>query len=241
MRCPDGVTEPPKGCLIPWGGKREAPIRNTLHAHPSTAEPPDEVLAERTPSDLSAFAELYRRYRHPIYRYLRSRTHDSATAEDLTAQVFFKALKAAASFRGQGTYRAWLYQIARNTVTNWRGEKARLQVPVADLPDGTDDEDSPTVIALAREEGNLLWDAVDELSDAQREVIRLRYWKELPIDEIARRTGRSTGAIRVLLHRATRSLRARLSAKDVTAILGATTAAASIAMYSLRRQRRNNP
>lgn len=199
----------------------------------------DEALAEESSSDLTAFAEIYRRYRSPIYRYLGSRTSDTATAEDLAAQVFFKALKAADTYRGQGTYRSWLFQIARNTLTNWRAEKARLQVPVADVPEESDDEDSPTVITLAQEEGDLLWDAVDELSDAQREVVRLRYWKELPIDEIARRTGRSPGAIRVLLHRSIRALRQRLNSKDVTAILGATGAAASIAMYSMRRQRRN--
>lgn len=115
-----------------------------------------------------------------------------------------------------------------------------MQIPVAELPEDSDHEDSPTVITLAREERDLLWDTVDELSDAQREVVRLRYWKELPIEEIARRTGRTTGAIRVLLHRSIQSLRKRLTGKDVTAILGATGAAASIAMYSRRRQRRNN-
>lgn len=222
------------------GRQEEASIRDTLHAQQSNDLRTDEGLAERTPSDLSAFGEIYRRYRSPIYRYLYSRTGDGATAEDLTAQVFFKALKAADSFRGQGTYRSWLFQIARNTLTNWRSEKARLHIPVADVPEDSDDEDSPTVITLAREERDLLWDTVDELSDAQREVVRLRYWKELPIEEIARRTGRTTGAIRVLLHRSIRSLRERLSGKDVTAILGATGAAASIAMYSRRRQRRNN-
>lgn len=182
--------------------------------------------------------ELYRRYRKSVYRYLYARTHDEATAEDLTAQVFLKALSAGESYRGEGSYPGWLFTIARNTLTNFRSEKARLQIPVAEIPDGIDGEDSPTAIALAKEESALLWEMVADLPEAQREVIRLRYVKDLTIDEIARFTGRTTGAIRVLLHRSKLSLRKRLNAKDLSVILGATGAAASIAAYTVHRQRK---
>lgn len=184
-------------------------------------------------------AELYRSYRNSVYRYLYARTHDDATAQDLTAHVFLKALAARHTFRGEGSYRAWLFAIARNTLTNFRTEKARLQIPVADIPDGSDEEDSPTVVALANEERDLIWDVVADLPEAQREVIRLRYLKDLTIDEIAGFTGRTTGAIRALLHRSQRSLRKRLNAKDLSVILGATGAAASIALYTAHRQRRH--
>lgn len=196
------------------------------------------MISEYTGSELQAFTELYVRYREPIRRYLASRTKDAATADDLTAQVFLKAFNGLQTFRGDGSHRAWLFQIARNTLTNWRLDKARLQIPVEDLPDPPDDAASPTVIALAREERDLIWDTVADLPAAQREVVRLRYWKDLTIDEIARATGRTTGAIRVLLHRSRRSMAARLNGKDLTVILGATGAAASIAIYSAHRQRR---
>ena len=164
---------------------------------------------------------------------------DRATADDLTAQVFLNALKSADSFRADGSYRSWLFRIARNTLTNWFAEKARLQIPVETIPDEPDPEDAPTVIALAREERDLIWDTVEDLPEAQREVVRLRYWKDLTIEEIARVTGRTSGSIRVLLHRSKRSLAKRLNAKDLTVILGATGAAASIALYSVHRQRRH--
>lgn len=163
--------------------------------------------------------------------------NDDAVADDLSAQVFLKALTGGRSFRGEGTYRAWLFQIARNTLASWRAEKARLQIPVGDLPESSDGTDVPTVVALAQEEREILWDAVDDLPHAQREVVQLRYWKDLSIDEIARITGRTTGAIRVLLHRARRSIAERVSTKEMTVLLGAT-GAASIALYSARRQRR---
>lgn len=167
-----------------------------------------------------------------------ARTPDPATAEDLTAQVFVKALRAADSFRGEGSYRGWLHQIARNTLANWQAEKARLQIPVATVPDNSVEDDSPSVTTLANEERDFIREVVEELPEAQREVVHLRYWKDLTIEEIARFTGRTTGAIRVLLHRARQSLRRRLNAKDLTAILGATGAATSIAIYSVQRHRK---
>jgi len=212
-------------------------IRIGVEARRPIRAVPDEVLAGYTGSDLQAFTELYLRYRNPIYRYLATRTGDPATADDLTAQVFLKALNAAGSFRGDGSYRAWLFQIARNTLTNWKLDKTRLQIPIDDLAEAPDHADSPTVIALVQEERELIWDTVAELPEAQREVVRLRYWKDLTIDEIARLTGRTTGSIRVLLHRSKRSMAKRLNAKDLSVILGAT-GAASIALYSAHRQRR---
>lgn len=212
-------------------------IRIADEARPIRAVP-DEALAGYTGSDLQAFTELYLRYRSPIHRYLAARTGDPATADDLSAQVFFKALNSAHSFRGDGSYRAWLFQIARNTLANWRLDKARLQVPIEDVLEAPDQTDSPTVIALAREERELIWETVADLPEAQREVVRLRYWKDLTIDEIARATGRTTGSIRALLHRSRRSLAKRLNAKDMSVILGATGAAASIVLYSAHRQRK---
>ncbi len=198
------------------------------------------IDAARNEPENESFAHLYRRYRRSVYRYLLARTPDEATAEDLTAQVFLKALRSEDTFRGEGSYRAWLFSIARNTLANFRAEKARLQIPVAELPDGEDETTSPTTIALALEESDLIWDVVADLPAAQREVVRLRYVKDLSIDEIARFTGRTSGAIRVLLHRSNETLRKRLNAKDLSVILGATGAAASIAIYSIHRQRKRH-
>ena len=152
-----------------------------------------------------------------------------------------KALTSADTYRGEGSYRAWLHKIAQNTLLNWQQEKARMSIPVASVPDLADDEDSPTVATIANEERAQLLKVIDELPEAQREVVRLRYWKDLTIDEIAGFTGRTSGAIRVLLHRANNSLRKHINAKDITAIVGATGAAASIAIYSVRRRGKRNP
>lgn len=175
----------------------------------------DEVLAARAGRDFAAFAELYQRYLEPVYRFVRAQTRDRATAEDLTAQVFLKALNAAGTFKGDGTYRAWIFTIARNTVTSWRAERKKNLVPIEDLPEHPDPAPSAQALAIASEDRELLWTAVARLPEAQQEVVRLRYRRDLTIEEIARVTRRSTGAVRVLLHRARVRLQHLLKTKDV--------------------------
>jgi RNA polymerase sigma-70 factor (ECF subfamily) len=178
-------------------------------------QPSDEELAARAARDFGAFTLLYERYLEPVYRFVRSQTRDRATAEDLTAQVFLKALAGAATFKGAGSYRSWIFTIARNTVTTWRTERKKHVVPIEEISQHPDPAPTAPALAIASEDRALLWDAVSRLPDAQREVVRLRYRRELTIEEIARVTRRSTGAVRVLLHRARARLQQLLKHKDI--------------------------
>ncbi|MDQ3957486.1 MAG: sigma-70 family RNA polymerase sigma factor [Actinomycetota bacterium] len=183
---------------------------------PDWEGPTDEELAARAARDFGAFTKLYGRYLEPVYRYVRSQTRDRTTAEDLTAQVFFKALSSAATFKGDGAYRSWIFSIARNTVASWRAERSRKLVSIETIAHEPDPSPSAQSLAIASEDRDLLWKAVSRLPAAQREVVRLRYLKDLTIDEIARATRRSSGAVRVLLHRARAGLRQRLKGKDLS-------------------------
>ncbi len=210
----------------------------SISAVESPAVADDETLARDASKETSAFAELYERYLRPVHNFVRSQVSDVATAEDLTAQVFFKSLVSATTFRGEGSYRSWIFQIARNTIATWKTQVKNLEIPVGEIQDGPALEETPAVLTLADVEREELAATVDELPDAQREVILLRYWKDLSVEEIAERTERSPGAVRQLLHRARRRLRKKVSATDIAAIAGATGASA-IAIYSIARKKRN--
>lgn len=198
----------------------------------------DETLARNARNETSAFAELYERYLRPVHNFVRSHVSDVATAEDLTAQVFFKSLISASTFRGEGSYRSWIFQIARNTIATWKTQVKNLEIPVGEIQEGPTLEETPAVLTLADVEREELAATVDELPDAQREVILLRYWKDLSVDEIAEKTERSPGAVRQLLHRARQRLRKKVSATDIAAIAGATGASA-LAIYSIARRKRH--
>lgn len=88
----------------------------------------DEALAARAAEDFEAFAELYRRYACVIFQTVRARTASDDVAEDITAQVFLKALINADDWRREGTYRAWIFSIARNSISTWRAHGHRPAV-----------------------------------------------------------------------------------------------------------------
>jgi RNA polymerase sigma-70 factor (ECF subfamily) len=175
----------------------------------------DKALAERAPQDFAAFAELYRRYLCPVYRFMRSQVPDDATAEDLTAHVFFKALSAADTFRGDGTYQSWVFRIAHNSLSTWRQRVGRSFVVTEEIPEEVDPTPSPASQVIVGEARGAVWETVAQLPPAQREVVALRYIEDFSIEEVATITRRSRGAVRILLHRARARLRKALEGKDI--------------------------
>jgi RNA polymerase sigma-70 factor (ECF subfamily) len=173
----------------------------------------DDVLAAHASEDFEAFAELYRRHHCPVFRFIRSHVRNEAIAEDVTAQVFFKALRSARTYRGEGSYQAWLFRIARNSVATWR-RRDGAAVVVGSIPDEEDPAPSPASQVIDQESRHLVWGTVAELPVAQREVVTLRYLMDLSIEEIARATRRTRGAVRILLHRARARLRKSLEVEE---------------------------
>ncbi len=167
----------------------------------------DEDLALRAHKDFEAFAELYRRHLCPVYRFVRSQIPDDAAAEDVTAQVFFKALSSAGSFRAEGSYQSWLYRIAHNSISSWRKARDKGFIVLDEVPESIDPEPSPVVVAIAQEQSSMVRETVEQLPPAQREVVALRYLEDFSIEEIAGITRRTRGAVRILLHRARSRLR----------------------------------
>jgi RNA polymerase sigma-70 factor, ECF subfamily len=177
-------------------------------------EADDEMLAARAAEDFEAFAELYRRYECVVFRVVRARTPSDDVAEDITAHVFFKALINADEWRGEGSYRAWLYRIARNAVSTWHANNGRSAVVLEVVPDLEDPVPTPPTQIVIGEERDLIWRRVSELPDAQREAVVLRYIKEHSIEEIAAITKRTKGAVRILLHRARCRLRKQMDTEE---------------------------
>ncbi len=90
-------------------------------------------LVERAASDPAAFAELYESCFPAVFHYIQFRCRDGSDAEDLTALVFEKVLRRLAGFSpGGAPFEAWLFAIARNTVTDWQ-RRQRLRAALAQL------------------------------------------------------------------------------------------------------------
>lgn len=149
---------------------------------------------------------LYRDHAASVWRYARARLPTDADAEDVTSDVFSRALRSARTFDPQhGSSAAWVMGIARHATADWwrrRGPEA----PVAQPPDTAHDEGPDTVVArtAATDEVRRL---LDHLSEREREVVALRFASELSSAQIGDALGISPTAARMLLHRAVTKLR----------------------------------
>lgn len=173
----------------------------------SQTEDTDSWLAEAAKSDVRAFGELYERYYPRVYRYIYHRTGNVSDAEDITAQVFVKVLEALAGFRPHAHgFAPWLFRIARNSVID-HYRRRRSQSPAEALVNHVGDED-PSGYVLGMERWSELHALVATLSADQRDVVLLRYAGDLSFPEIARAMGKNQPAVRMLLHRGLRKLKA---------------------------------
>lgn len=179
----------------------------------SAEEVTDEVLAVRSRSDPEAFGQLYERYADRIYGLVYSRTRHAPTAEDVTAEVFFKALRAIDQYQPGRPFRAWLFQIAVNAVTDHFRRK-RPAVPLDEALDHPAPGASVEEHALARAELAQVWAALDALNDLQRTAVVMRLGLDMNTADIAASMGRSEGAVKLLIHRGLKAVRKRLPAEQ---------------------------
>lgn len=170
--------------------------------------PDDEALvcAAQT-GDLDAFSELYQRYFATIYRYIMVRIQDELAAEDLAEKVFLNVFQKLDSYQDRGClFSTYLYQVTRNIIIDHYRKKDR-SVPLDDsFPESMETRDMDQQI-IQRERLRMIRSALAELPSDYQEVIRLRILLELPTETVASWMGRSPGAVRILLHRALKTLR----------------------------------
>ncbi|MBO0682319.1 MAG: sigma-70 family RNA polymerase sigma factor [Candidatus Dormibacteraeota bacterium] len=183
----------------------------TIGSPASLGAAADDVdLAQRARTDPDAFGELYDRYVSDIYRFVYSRLHNREAAEDVTSEVFFKALRAIDRYRPTGRpFRGWLYRIAANAVT----DHLRARRPAVDLDSVGHEAQGGQAVdeeVVNRTEVARVWEAVDQLNEAQRTAIVLKLGQDMHTADIAACMGRSEGAVKLLIHRGLTVVRNRL-------------------------------
>lgn len=155
-------------------------------------------LVSAAQADPERFIELYDRFFHRVWAYVIRRARNRAEAEDVTSEVFRRALENLAGYEWRGLpFVGWLLRIAANTLAN-RWEKQSRESP---------DPPAETATDPGLERQAMLFQLVDRLPEAQRRVIELRYIEEHSFLEIAAMMGKTEGAVKQLQRRALESLR----------------------------------
>jgi RNA polymerase sigma-70 factor (ECF subfamily) len=166
----------------------------------------DRLLVEAAKKDPNRFGELYELNFARVYAYIARRVGDRDAAQDLTSDVFHKALANIQSFEWRGVpFAGWLLRIAANMIVDHSKRTGREVSGQDDPPDPGTQPNLEEIDQCAR-----LFRLVDQLPPDQRRVIGMRFAEEKSVREIAHELGRSEGAVKQLQFRALQNLRDRM-------------------------------
>jgi RNA polymerase sigma-70 factor (ECF subfamily) len=172
----------------------------------------EKELVERARREPDAFGKLYDQYYSQIFGYVLKRVANVEVAEDITSEVFFKALKNIGQFRWQNIS-FWLYRIATNQITD-HFRKSKHEI--ASLEETTEPisllDPSVKLLEAAEElirqqDFLLLHESISKLPIKYQEVITLRFFEKKQFKEIAQILGMQEGAVKALLRRSLEKLR----------------------------------
>ena len=155
--------------------------------------------------DSSCLATLFERHHRSVYQFCLQMTRQRAQSEDLVQDVFLKLLKNAKKFRNDGSFRGWMFNIARNvTIDHLRKSKRQRSEPIDDaLTDGgLTDHRSAEQAAAGSQKMQQVMQALAQLPTAAQEVIWLGRFEFDNYEDLGQALACNAGAARVRMHRA---------------------------------------
>jgi RNA polymerase sigma-70 factor, ECF subfamily len=166
----------------------------------------DEELARQTQAgSLSAFEELVYRYERRIYAFVTHCCRNGVDAREVTQETFVRAFQAIAQFDPRRGFASWLFTIARRKAIDHH--RATRPTASDELILELADNDDPSELLARREDQQNLWRLAHEsLSEAQFQVLWLRYAEEMSVAEIARVVSKTQTHVKVILFRARETL-----------------------------------
>ncbi len=164
----------------------------------------EEIMQKVSQDQLDQLSLLFKRYHLKIFNYFVRMTRDESLSEDLTQNVFERIIRYRRSFRGDKSFKSWVYQIARNIhKDHFRLNPIRIDdsIGVQDLGLSTSNED-----AIPEERRQQLERAIARLKPEYREVIVLGWIQNMKYAEVAEVLGISESNVKVRIHRAIKQL-----------------------------------
>lgn len=185
----------------------------------------EKELVQRAKKDKEAFGEIYECYYSRIFNYSLKRTANIKIAQDITSEVFFKALKNLWKFRWQNiSLSFWLYRIAANEISDYyRKNNKFTSLDKMTEEDGFDPAGTTNIhteYLEAQDEMNRHQDflkiqkAISSLPDKYQEVLTLKYFEKKKINEISEILGIKEGTIKSLIHRGLEKIKDDLYCND---------------------------
>lgn len=176
----------------------------------------DEILIEKTlAGSLECYDVLMQRYQKDVVAVARGYTRSADDSLDICQNVFLKAYRKLDTFQGRSSFRTWLVTIANREGLNWLRTRSRKAPPnvvdleTVNLSSGSD----PEAEFLKTESRQRVVDSLQVLNQRSRLAVILRYFRDMPIRDIAVILDCSEGVARNMLFRSVRKLRAAVTAE----------------------------
>lgn len=188
----------------------------------------DSLLNRARQGEAEAISQLYRRFLSGVFWYIAARIPDRATAEDLTSEVFLQMVEGIGKVRGnnEAAFAAWLFQIARVTIAGYYRKHEHMPISISLEETAVwEDDGETTAMAMrhpdadpirwteARDEWAAVAEAINALTEEQRQVLVGRLILGYDVTTVARMVGKKANAVKALQFRALNSLQ-RLLHKD---------------------------
>lgn len=176
-----------------------------------------ETITRIVNGELNAFGILQEKYKGIIYSLIRKMVKDEDDIDDLVQETFIKAYRAIERYNPEFSFSAWIYRIASNTCIDFLRRK-RLNIISLDKPIGASDDDEglyleiednsyqADTVMLNEEKTNTLYNAIENLPEKYRIIIKLRHEEEMDYNEIATKLNMPLGTVKAHLFRARKLL-----------------------------------
>ncbi len=174
----------------------------------------DEQLVKKAiKGDKKAWFALIKRYEQSIYQYgirMTGNTHDAA---DLMQDIFISVFKSLPNYRGEGSFKGWLFKIAHFRCMEFYRRK-RPQQPLDECPEQESGEDAPETEMLSDESSKQVLNAMHRLPVTQKAVVELKFFHHFTFDEIAQQLGLSSNTVKSRLYSALNKLKLDLEVEN---------------------------
>ena len=167
----------------------------------------------------SVFHRLYDEYHQDVFQFLVYLVKNRHLSEDLMHEVYIRVFRAYDRFEGKSSEKTWLFSIAKNVAIDHFRKTAVRKKHSTDFFDWetqqlVSKERIPEEVAQLNEDKILLYTMLDECTGDQKMVIIMRFFQDLSIAETADVLGWTEGKVKTTQHRAIKSLREKISAKE---------------------------
>lgn len=181
----------------------------------------DQLLTQAKQLNPAALQELHERFYKPVARYIQFKVGDIHTVEDLSGEVFVRVLDGLR--KGQSwkdSPRGWIMGIARHVVADYYRKKERMAEVELNERIAATAQGDPISQVMRGEQKERLLQAIQQLTDDQRDVILLRFIEGVDIKGVAKAIDKTPGAVKLLQYRALQSLAKQMQAIGMNSALG---------------------